>query len=97
MDYDSIKVLLSVSSPLPLLTAFQALHAVLSPFAPLVPVALLPYLALLSLALTFALAFYFSTLPKDPIPFRETAVALAASVLGGFGIVTLFCSVGVYV
>ncbi|KAF8725227.1 hypothetical protein AX14_008248 [Amanita brunnescens Koide BX004] len=80
MDYDSIKIL----------------HAALPPFAPAVPLALLPYLAFLSLSLTFALAFYFSTLPKDTIPIRETVVASAASILGGFGVVALFCSVGVY-
>ena len=60
MDYDSIKVrfpILSVSLPhLP-----QVLHAALPPFAPSVPVALLPYLAFLLLSLTFVLAFYFST------------------------------------
>jgi len=54
-------------------------------------------LAFLSLAFTFALAFYFSTLPKDAIPIRETVVASVAGILGGFGVVALFCSVGVYV
>ncbi len=88
------------SSPLP-----QTLHAFLPPFSPAVPLALLPYLAFLSLALTFALAFYKSnaiteplfSLPKDAIPIRETVVASAAGILGGFGVVALFCSVGVYV
>ncbi|KAG6820221.1 hypothetical protein H0H93_003722 [Arthromyces matolae] len=60
-------------------------------------IALLPYIAALLLASTFALAFYFSTLPKDTIPVRETVVASTASVLAGFGVVALFCSVGVYV
>ncbi|KAK2459747.1 hypothetical protein APHAL10511_008179 [Amanita phalloides] len=81
MDYDSIKLL----------------HTSLPPFAPFITVALLPYLAFLSLAFTFALAFYFSTLPNAAIPVRETAIATAASILGGFGTVALFCSVGVYV
>ncbi|KAF5377287.1 hypothetical protein D9615_006465 [Tricholomella constricta] len=75
----------------------RALHTALPPFQPLLPVALLPYLAALLLASTFALAFYFSTLPRDTIPIRETAVASTASVLAGFGVVALFCSAGVYV
>ncbi|KZP08264.1 hypothetical protein FIBSPDRAFT_815069 [Athelia psychrophila] len=77
--------------------SIQALHKSLPPFAPYLPVALLPYLALGSLSSTFALAFYFSTLPKDTIPIRETAVGTTASVLAGFGVVALFCSAGVYV
>jgi hypothetical protein len=36
-------------------------------------------------------------LPKDTLPIRETAVASTASILAGFGVVALFCSVGVYV
>ena len=36
-------------------------------------------------------------LSKSTIPLRETAVAVVASLLGGYGIVALFCSVGVYV
>lgn len=36
-------------------------------------------------------------LPKNTIPARETAVASIASILAGFGVVALFCSVGVYV
>ncbi|KAJ7075014.1 hypothetical protein B0H15DRAFT_868300 [Mycena belliarum] len=81
MDYDHLK----------------SLYATAPPFAPLVPVALLPYLAFVLLALTFTLAFYVSTLPKTTIPVRETAAASVASVLGGFGVVALFCTVGVYV
>ncbi|RDB15615.1 hypothetical protein Hypma_004036 [Hypsizygus marmoreus] len=77
--------------------AIAALHASLPPFAPIVPVELLPYLAIVLLASTFVLAFYFSTLPKDTIPVRETAVAATASILAGFGVVALFCSAGVYV
>jgi len=73
--------------------AFDALP----PFAPLVPTTALPYLALVLLASTFGLAFYFTILPKDSFPSRELAVASTASLLGGFGIVALFCSVGVYV
>ncbi|KAG5720298.1 hypothetical protein E4T56_gene2025 [Termitomyces sp. T112] len=75
----------------------KALHASLPPFSPIVPVVLLPYIAAILLASTFGLAFYFSTLPKDTIPAREAAVALTASILAGFGVVALFCSVGVYV
>ncbi|KAF7978987.1 hypothetical protein HWV62_44249 [Athelia sp. TMB] len=77
--------------------SIQALHKVLPPFAPYIPVALLPYFALVLLSSTFALAFYFSTMPKDTLPIRETAVATTASVLAGFGVVALFNSAGVYV
>ncbi|EIN13272.1 hypothetical protein PUNSTDRAFT_128959 [Punctularia strigosozonata HHB-11173 SS5] len=75
----------------------EALHRGLPPFSPSVPTELLPYLAFVLLAATFGLAFYFSTLPKATVPARELAVASLASVLGGFGVVALFCSVGVYV
>jgi hypothetical protein len=37
------------------------------------------------------------SLPKSAIPTRETVVAIVASTLGSFGVVALFCSVGVYV
>ncbi|KAF7964490.1 hypothetical protein HWV62_6979 [Athelia sp. TMB] len=87
--------------------SIQALHKALPPFAPYIPVALLPYFALVLLSSTFALAFYFSTrvfdmhlwnrMPKDTLPIRETAVATTASVLAGFGVVALFNSAGVYV
>ncbi|KAK7468419.1 hypothetical protein VKT23_002933 [Stygiomarasmius scandens] len=77
--------------------AVKALHHSLPPFQPIISVALLPYIAFLLLALTFALAFYFSTLPKSTIPTKEVPVALLASVLGGFGAVAMFCTVGVYV
>lgn len=40
---------------------------------------------------------FIHSLPKDSIPFREGAVASLASILGGFGVVALFCSVGVNV
>ncbi|KAG6810365.1 hypothetical protein H0H92_012173 [Tricholoma furcatifolium] len=79
------------------MSSAASLHATLPPFAPIIPVALLPYIAAILLASTFALAFYFSTLPKDTVPIRETAVAATASVLAGFGVVALFCSAGVYV
>jgi hypothetical protein len=83
-----------------------------APLCPLIPVSLLPFLALVLLAATFALAFYFTTyvvplllfhislsysLPKDALPLRETAVAATASTLAGFGVVALFCTAGVYV
>ncbi|OCH94211.1 hypothetical protein OBBRIDRAFT_789548 [Obba rivulosa] len=77
--------------------SIQALHKASPAFSPYIPVGLLPYLAFLLLSSTFALAFYFSTLPKQTLPVREAAVASLASVLGGFGVVALFCSVGVYV
>ncbi|EJF58840.1 hypothetical protein BD309DRAFT_988919 [Dichomitus squalens] len=77
--------------------SIQSLHKSTPAFSPTIPTFLLPYLAFLLLAATFALAFYFSTLPKEKIPARELAVASTASLLGGFGVVALFCSVGVYV
>lgn len=40
---------------------------------------------------------YLNSLPKDTVPVREAAVATTASVLGGLGVVALFCSAGVYV
>lgn len=46
----------------------QTLHASLPSFAPLVPVALLPYLAFVLLTATFTLAFYFSTSVPAPPP-----------------------------
>ncbi|KAF9552992.1 hypothetical protein CPC08DRAFT_646205, partial [Agrocybe pediades] len=75
----------------------QALHHELPAFAPTVPTSLLPFLAAFSLLPTFALAFYFSTLPKDKFTLKEPLVATLASILGGFGVVALFCSAGVYV
>ena len=36
-------------------------------------------------------------LPKATVPVHELLVATTASILGGFGVVALFCSVGVYV
>ncbi|KAG7450836.1 uncharacterized protein BT62DRAFT_538442 [Guyanagaster necrorhizus] len=77
--------------------ALKDLHNILPPFQPIIPVSLLPYIALVLLSATFTLAFYFSTLPKDTIPIREMVVASTASILGGFGVVALFCTVGVYV
>jgi hypothetical protein len=37
------------------------------------------------------------SLPKNAIPLKEVAVASTASILGGFGVVALFCTAGVYV
>jgi hypothetical protein len=37
------------------------------------------------------------SLPKKGLPLLEIAVALVASILGGFGTVAMFCTVGVYV
>jgi len=75
--------------------SIKALHKTLPQFSPYIPVAFLPYLAFFLLTSTFALAFYFSTLPKGT--FRESTVALLASILGGFGTVAMFCTAGVYV
>ena len=37
------------------------------------------------------------SLPKKGPPLREIAIALVASILGGFETVTMFCTLGVYV
>lgn len=37
------------------------------------------------------------SLPKKGLPFQEIALALVASILGGFGTVAMFCTLGVYV
>ncbi|KZT42819.1 hypothetical protein SISSUDRAFT_1058284 [Sistotremastrum suecicum HHB10207 ss-3] len=73
------------------------LHRTLPAFSPYVPATALPYLAFFLLLGTFILGFYFTTLPKDTIPIREVSVASAASILAGFGVVSLFCSSGVNV
>jgi len=75
----------------------HTLHAALPPFSPLVPTRLLPLIAWSLLFSVFFLAFYFTTLPKKGLPLRELAVALVASILGGFGTVAMFCTVGIYV
>ncbi|KAJ6569408.1 hypothetical protein B0H19DRAFT_939294, partial [Mycena capillaripes] len=75
----------------------QSLYTSSPAFQPLVPVGLLPYIAFTLLFLTFTLGFYVSTVPKATIPVREVGVASLASLLGGFGVVALFCTVGVYV
>ncbi|PPQ73105.1 hypothetical protein CVT24_009441 [Panaeolus cyanescens] len=75
----------------------KTLHYSLPAFQPSIAPNYLPYIAAFCLLPTFALAFYFSTLPKNLLSLKEPAVALLASVLGGFGVVALFCSVGVYV
>ncbi|TFY77751.1 hypothetical protein EWM64_g6260 [Hericium alpestre] len=73
------------------------LYKTLPAFSPYVHTSLIPALAFVLLAATFVLTFYFSTLSKDTVPVREAAVAATASALGGFGVVALFCTVGVYV
>ncbi|KAI0307395.1 hypothetical protein B0F90DRAFT_1615 [Multifurca ochricompacta] len=77
--------------------AVKHFHKVVPAFTPYVPVGLLSYLAFILLTATFGLAFYFTTLSKSTIPTREAMVAIVASALGGFGVVALFCSVGVCV
>ncbi|KAF8584967.1 hypothetical protein K439DRAFT_1410502 [Ramaria rubella] len=94
-------------------TSIEKLHQSLPPFTPYLSAGLLPYLAFITLVATFALGFYFTTyvgnirawlpihtmsrLPKATIPIHEVGVASLASVLAGFGVVALFCSVGVNV
>ncbi|KIP01985.1 hypothetical protein PHLGIDRAFT_112541 [Phlebiopsis gigantea 11061_1 CR5-6] len=77
--------------------SIATLHKHIPSFSPYIPVGLLPYLAFVLLTAVFGLAFYFSTLPKTTVPLREVAIASTASLLGGFGVVALFCSAGVYV
>ncbi|KAJ7139343.1 hypothetical protein C8R44DRAFT_764284 [Mycena epipterygia] len=77
--------------------ALKSLYTASPAFQPIVSVAFLPYIAYSLLFTTFTLAFYVSTLPKTTVPIRETAVASVASILGGFGVVALFCTVGVNV
>ncbi|KAI9059310.1 hypothetical protein FKP32DRAFT_1586468 [Trametes sanguinea] len=80
------------------MTDYASVQACASPaFASYIPLALLPYFAFLLLGAAFALAFYLSTLPNEKISARELAVASTASLLGGFGVVAMFCTVGVYV
>ncbi|KAF8498984.1 hypothetical protein F5888DRAFT_1802405 [Russula emetica] len=83
--------------PLGTYATAKHLHKIVPAFTPYVPVGVLSYLAFILLTATFGLAFYFTTLSKSTIPLRESAVAVVASILGGYGIVALFCSVGVYV
>jgi hypothetical protein len=46
---------------------------------------------------TFSSCFPLRSLPKKGLPLQEIGVALVASLLGGFGTVAMFCTVGVYV
>jgi len=91
------------SSPLPVMAdrqayeSIQTWHRALPAFSPYVSASLLPYLAFISLSTTFIFAFYISTLPKNTVALREVGIASTASILAGFGVVALFCSVGVYV
>ncbi|KIY45813.1 hypothetical protein FISHEDRAFT_76356 [Fistulina hepatica ATCC 64428] len=77
--------------------ALATLHRTSPPFSPIVPVGLLPYLAFVLLGATFLLAFYSTVVLKSSLAAREFPSAALASLLGGFGVVALFCSVGVYV
>ncbi|KZW00735.1 hypothetical protein EXIGLDRAFT_720966 [Exidia glandulosa HHB12029] len=83
--------------PSPEYLAIKATHASATPFSPIVPTSLLPIIAFLLLTSTFGLGFYFTTLPKATVPIHEAGVAGLASILAGFGVVALFCTVGVYV
>ncbi|KAJ1024662.1 hypothetical protein NDA13_004589 [Ustilago tritici] len=74
-----------------------ALHAGSQAFKPLIPTALLPYIAFILLSSLFLSAFYFTTLPKRTLTSKEIIVGVAASLQAGFGVVALFNAVGVYV
>ncbi|CAG7847841.1 SubName: Full=Uncharacterized protein {ECO:0000313/EMBL:CCA77868.1} [Serendipita indica DSM 11827] len=78
-------------------SSLQQLHASLPAFAPLISQSLIPYLAWSLLLTSFGLGFYFTTLPKHSVPVTEILVALVASILGGFGTVAMFCTLGVYI
>ncbi|KZT51341.1 hypothetical protein CALCODRAFT_488000 [Calocera cornea HHB12733] len=75
----------------------QELYAKLPPFTPIIPISLLPYIALVLCSSAFLLGFYFTTIPKSLFSIHEIFVALLASVLAGFGVVALFNYFGVYV
>jgi len=77
--------------------AVAALYTKLPAYTPPIPPASLPYLATILLLTTFAMGFYFTTLPRDIVPLREGGVAILASCLAGFGVVSLFCAAGVNV
>jgi len=73
------------------------LYATLPPYSTTLSPVFLPYIAFILLLSTFTLGFYFTTLPKDSLPVRELSVASLASILAGFGVVSLFCAAGVNV
>ncbi|KAG8757480.1 hypothetical protein FRC14_002009 [Serendipita sp. 396] len=77
-------------------SSFQDLHAALPAFSPSINPSLIPLLAWSLLLSSFGLGFYFTTLPKQSVPAVELLVAIVASLLGGFGTVAMFCTVGVY-
>ncbi|KAG7544233.1 hypothetical protein FFLO_03346 [Filobasidium floriforme] len=79
-------------------TQAQELFLSSSPTTSPLPVSALPTIAFLTLAASFVLTFWFTTLPPKArsIPL-EIFSALGASSLAGIGAVALFCTVGVYV
>ncbi|KIM32959.1 hypothetical protein M408DRAFT_14531 [Serendipita vermifera MAFF 305830] len=77
-------------------SSLQSLHESLPPFSPLIPTSLIPIIAWSLLLSSFGLGFYFTTLPKQSVPVTELLIAIVASILGGFGTVAMFCTVGVY-
>ncbi|SNX84787.1 uncharacterized protein MEPE_03496 [Melanopsichium pennsylvanicum] len=75
-----------------------SLHASSPSYQPLIPTALLPYIAFVLLSSVFLSAFYFTTLPKKKsISVTEIVVGILASLQAGLGVVALFNAVGVYV
>ncbi|KAK0552727.1 hypothetical protein OC846_002790 [Tilletia horrida] len=65
------------------------------PFRPSIPTASLPYIAFVLISLTFALTFYYTTLPKQRYTAAEFLTTVVASLSAGFGTVALFNAVGV--
>ncbi|SHO76641.1 Hypothetical protein MSYG_0979 [Malassezia sympodialis ATCC 42132] len=63
---------------------------------PSIPPKFFPQIAVVTLALAFLMAFYFTTLPRAGSSIKEPIVAVAGSLLAGIGVVALFNSVGIY-
>ncbi|PKI83553.1 hypothetical protein MVES_002470 [Malassezia vespertilionis] len=66
------------------------------PLTPVVPLSMMPHIAIGCLGIAFLLTFYYTTLPRTKMTVMEPLVALAASALAGVGVVALFNAVGVY-
>ncbi|GAA99814.1 hypothetical protein E5Q_06517 [Mixia osmundae IAM 14324] len=66
-------------------------------FRPPVPTTLLPGIGFSLLAVSFALTFYFTTLPKTTVPAKELLIAAVVSLMAGMGTVATFCTLGISV
>ncbi|WFD47244.1 hypothetical protein GLX27_001895 [Malassezia furfur] len=63
---------------------------------PMIPVHAMRAIALVSLVLSFALAFFFSTFPRGKRSLPKVLLAIGASLFAGTGVVALFNAVGVH-